>query len=239
MTLTEQEARKAGAERLARSLRERIPSQRTVVEKTLQGQAVNSQRPVVLRTTPVAWAMPFDEIVFSRWVKHMLNQRMIMPWDDTLTTESTYISEARSTLHEQFLTISKLDWLVMLDSDVLPPPDFVERLMAHGKKMVGGWYRKKGDPYPPCVYDFVHEDGNAIAWWKVREKPGEGLEQVDGAGAGCWLMHRSVAEALGKRPYNPHVLSEDFLLCRKLKELDIPVYVDWSINCAHTGVAIV
>ena len=49
----------------------------------------------------------------------------------------------------------------------------------------------------------------------------------------------AVAEALGKRPYNPHVLSEDFLLCRRLAELEIPVYVDWSINCAHTGVALV
>ena len=237
--MTEQEARKAGADRLVRSLRRQVPSERTVVERTFQGQVVKSRKPVTLRITPVAWAMPFDEIVFSRWVKHMLNQRMIMPWDDTLTTESTYISEARNTLHEQFVTVSKLDWLVMLDSDVLPPPDLVERLMATGKKMVGGWYRKKGDPYPPCVYDFVLEDDRAIAWWTVREKPGQGLEQVDGAGAGCWLMHRSVAEAVGNRPYNPDVLSEDFLLCRKLKELNIPVYIDWSINCAHTGVAIV
>lgn len=230
-----------GASQLVEQLKQNksLPKERLVVEKTGQGTAVNSRKPVVLRTTPVAWLLPFDEVCYARWVKHVINQRLVMPWDDTITSESTYISEARNTLHRQFLEESSLDWAVMLDSDVLPPPDFVQRLLAHHKHMVGGWYRKKGDPYPPCVYDFVHQDGEGIAWWQVKEKPGTGLEQVDGAGAGCWLMHRSVAEALGPHPYSPHVLSEDFLLCRKLHELNIPVYIDWSVNCAHAGVAII
>lgn len=223
---------------MLKKLQSKTPSERRTFERSEGGEIVNARKPVMIRTTPVAWAVPFDEVVFARWVTHQFNQRMVMPWDDTITTTSTYISEARNTLHEQFVTECKLDWLVMLDSDVLPPPNFVDTLLKHNLPMVGGWYKKKGEPYPPCVYDFIKEDDNAIAWWKVKGKAGTGVEKVDGAGAGCWLMHRSVAEALGKRPYNPHVLSEDFLLCRKLAELGIDVHIDWSVACAHAGVAI-
>lgn len=224
---------------MVNELNGKVPKTRTVSERSAAGKMVQESKPVILRTTPVAWAIPFDEMVFARWVTWNLNQRLIMPWDDTMTDTNTYISEARNTLHQQFVTQSKLDWLVMLDSDVIPPPNFVERLLGHHLPMVGGWYRKKGDPYPPCVYDFVRNDDRGIAWWQVRETPGTGVEKVDGAGAGCWLMHRSVAEALGERPYNPHVLSEDFHLCRRLAELGQDIYIDWDLNCAHTGVAVV
>lgn len=236
--LSEQFERARGAAELVRKLQGRIPEKRATLERTPQGEAVDRVHAVKLRTTPVAWGIPFDEIVFARWATHFINQRMMMPWDDSLTDTNTYISEARNNLHQFFVTKSKLDWFVMLDSDVIPPPDFVDRLLVHNLPMVGGWYKKKCDGTPPCVYDFERTDGNAIAWWRGRKEPGTGLEKVDGAGAGCWLMHRSVAEKLGERPYNPHVLSEDFLLCRLLADKGIDVYIDWSINCAHAGVSL-
>jgi len=131
-------------------------------------------------------------------------------------------------------------WLMMLDSDVLPPPYFVERLLAHKKDMVGGWYKLKGGATEPVVYDFEGmspETGKGM--WKRRSKPGEGLERVDAAGAGCWLMSRKVAEAIGSKPYDMTRGGEDLELCLKVKEAGFNIYVDWSLACAHCGLAMV
>jgi len=217
----------------------KIPTKRT--QATYDGAVDHErkeERAIKIRSTPVAWAIPFDEVTYSKFIVNLLNLRM-MPWDDILTSQSTYLPDARNINHRNFVQNSSSPWLVMLDSDVLPPPDFLERLLAHKKKMVGGWYRKKGEPYGPVVYDRQGFDDEGIPAYVQREKPGEGLECVDGAGAGCWLMHRAVAEAIGIKPYNMNEGGEDLTLCRKVQEAGYKIYIDWSIACAHTGVAIV
>jgi hypothetical protein len=88
----------------------------------------------------------------------------------------------------------------------------------------------------PVVYDFLKDDENGYATWMHRANPGEGLEKVEGIGMGCVLMSRDVAESLGEKPYDMNQGGEDLVLCRKLMKLNIPLYVDWSINCAHLGV---
>jgi hypothetical protein len=64
----------------------------------------------------------------------------------------------------------------------------------------------------------------------------EGLEKVDVAGAGCWLMHRSVAEAIGRRPYDMNDGGEDLKLCQKVREAGFDLHIDWSVECLHVGV---
>lgn len=224
-------------------LEEKAP--REVLRANYDGRvkhATKSARDVVLRTTPVAWAIPFDEIVFSKWVINLLGLR-IMPWDDTITALSTYLPDARNICHKQFVEDSKAPWLVMLDSDVMPPPDFLDRLLAHTEneevKIVGGWYRSKGEPYDPVVYTYEFYDDVKGHLYSNNTLPEEGLVEVDGAGAGCWLMSREVAEALGPNPYNMNEGGEDLMLCRKIKELGYKIWIDWDIAAAHCGVAIV
>jgi len=50
------------------------------------------------------------------------------------------------------------------------------------------------------------------------------------------VMRRDAAEALGENPYDMNSGGEDMKLCLRLKELGIPIFVDWSIQCAHAGV---
>ena len=66
--------------------------------------------------------------------------------------------------------------------------------------------------------------------------PGTGLEKVDGMGAGCWLMSRELALALGPKPYSMSKATEDLVLSRKVMKLGYEMYVDWDINCLHLGV---
>jgi len=191
-----------------------------------------------IRTVPVAWGIPNDELAYSKFWIFFEKHAHKMPWDDFIPSEDTYLQKARNYIHNTYLNHSSLPYLMMLDSDILFPEYLVTMLLAHKKPIVGGWYKdKKAANHHPTVYNFV-EDKNGMAVFKHRDKPGQGLEQVDATGAGCWLMSREVAEALGESPYGDNVAAggEDFILCRKLMKLDIPLYVDWSINCAHIGV---
>ncbi|GAG40552.1 unnamed protein product, partial [marine sediment metagenome] len=157
----------------------------------------------MVRVTPICMGVPFDEVVFSKWAKHMLASVRPMPWDDVITTGSTYLPDARNLVHDQFLERSKSEFLWMLDSDVIPPPGIVDALLTHTKRkdvrIVGGWYRIKQEPYLPVVYEDDGFDDRGIAQYRQygNNEVGKGLERVDAAGAGCWMLHRSVAEAIG------------------------------------------
>lgn len=218
---------------------ERIaPKESTDLSHNASGERVKTRRVVKIRHFPVAWGLPLDEVVFSRWFVNFTGLK-IMPWDTIITAQSTYLPDARNIIHGDFLSTG-LDWLVMMDSDVLPPPNFLDGLLAHKLPMVGGWYRKKGDPYPPCVYDYDnYDEKTGIYNYRLRESPGEGLEAVDAAGAGCWLMSREVAQAIGEKPYDMLHGGEDLALCRKIHDAGYKTYIDWTVACAHTGVAIV
>jgi hypothetical protein len=194
---------------------------------------------LAIRVTPVCWGIPMDEVLFSKFLTMFFRNGNVMPWDTFATTESTYLPDARNEIHNMFLE-TDFPYLMMLDSDVLPQPMIVSRLMAHDKPIIGGWYPNKNKlklstPHP-IVYDFISEGATALNW-KHREYPGTGVERVDGMGAGCWLMKREVAEALGKSPYDMVKGTEDLKLSKKLLDLGIPMFVDWSLRCPHVGVS--
>lgn len=191
---------------------------------------------VSMRVEPVYWAFPMDELMFSKFFVNFL-QLGCMPQDPCGTRIGTYLPEARNFLHEQFLK-TECKWMVMLDSDVMPPPNFLPRLLEYNLPLVGGWYSRKDRNNEPVVYDYVKMEGDGVHWWQIRKTPGEGLEKVDGAGAGVWLMRRDVAEALGPNPYDMEHGGEDLVLCRKVTELGFPIHIDWSIACAHVGVGL-
>ena len=206
--------------------------------------ADESEATTMVRVTPICIGIPFDEVVFSKWVGHMIARVRPMPWDDVITAGSTYLPDARNLVHNQFLERSKSEFLWMLDSDVLPPPGTPEKLLRHMRRkdvrIAGGWYKIKSEPYNPVVY---HDDGiddRGIAQYRQygKNEVGTGLAEVDAAGAGCWMLHRSVAEAIGKSPFHMAEGGEDLLFCRKVRDAGFKLWIDWGLACAHAGVAV-
>jgi len=190
------------------------------------------------RTTPITWGIPCDELGFSKFWIRFTGMAGKMPFDTFIAPEGTYLEKARNEIHKTFLRKTDTKYLMMLDSDILFPAGLLEKLLAHRLPIVGGWYRdKNAEDHHPTVYDYV-TDEDGVAVFRHRKEPGDGLEKVDAMGAGCWLMTREVAEALGDEPYGKNIAGggEDMKLCRLLMELNIPLHVDWSINCAHLGV---
>lgn len=201
----------------------------------------------------VDWGIPFDEVNYSAWTIHMLAERIIQNYDGFITTESTYVVDARNYIHNRYLSGSELPYLMMVDSDVLLPRGAVETLIALSQErddeaVVSGWYHKKkmGDPVPAVynVYDkerqsflpYVHEQ---IKDFYLKEK----TTRVAAVAAGCMLMPRGVAEQLGEFPYefkaDGQPLGEDMALCRQLSALKIDIMVHWPLLCRHLGVGFI
>jgi len=200
---------------------------------------------VVIRETPITWGIPFGSLCYSKAWRSQMAMGM-MPWDDLIAPEGTYIAAARSYIHNKFLAEGRTDWLFMLDSDVCCPPDYLSRLLKHheedaSRRVLSGWYRQKEEPCLPVVYHWLGEKQNAkgheIGDWKhYREdeiKPG--LQVVDGVGAGCWLVHREVLGKIGPDPFDMLAGGEDLQLCRLMS--GDPIYVDGNLLCGHLGVA--
>lgn len=204
-------------------------------------------RNLEIRTMPIVIGVPMDELMFSQFFSNIICLS-IMPWDSFITTSDTFITEARNHIHDRFLERSKAPFLLMIDSDVLPPPDTIERLLKHNLPVVSGVYHKK-EKFPvkdeegnegivqrPVVYDYVRFDEDSQVFkFHNRFKDGTGLEKVDGVGAGCLMLRRDVCEKIGKSPYNLKNGGEDLSFCRKITGCGYDIFVDWDLKCGHIG----
>lgn len=223
-----------------------MPDRRRVITRLGKGRSepdgdiIKSTNVVKYRRFPVTWGIPMDELGYSYWMQSFIAYQPVMPWDDLIFCLNTYLPEARSFIHEEFIkTCKNVPYLIMFDSDVVAPIGAVEKLLSYRLPLVGGWYPKKSeDPKErkPVVYDFSMINEKGMAMWKIRQEVGEGLEKVDGAGAGFWVMRRDVAEAIGPRPYDMLRCGEDLELCLKVKEAGFDIYIDWQIKAEHRGV---
>jgi len=135
--------------------------------------------------------------------------------------------------------------IFFIDSDVIPPPDAVMRLLAHKKPVISGVYCRRSPP------EGVPVMMKPLGQW-VTQYPANAVIEVDVVGSGCLLIERSVLETLppqrpGKHWFDWRVdmqgvlpvgqcLSEDFTFCMAVREkLGIPILVDTSIQCKHVG----
>ena len=239
-----------GYEDMAEKIKDIIPKEK--VSKKIEGPVVkNLTRNVSIRTFPIAIGIPMDEVLFSQFLSNLMNLS-IMPWDMVLTSVSTFVCDARNKIHNGFIESKGPTHLFMIDSDVLPPPDTIERLLRHDLPVVGGWYRKKErfsvkdldgttkQIQRPVVYDYDSFDEKIGKYlFTERFDAGKGLEKVDGMGAGCWMIRRDVAEAIGKDPFSLDFGGEDLTFCKSINKAGFDVIVDWDIACAHAGVSYV
>ena len=173
-------------------------------------------------------------------------RRLAIPGPQPIPLQGMPFDHARNQACQMLLG-SPCQWLFFLDSDVVPPPDAVLRLMSHNLPLVTGIYCRRSPPISVPVMM------RPVGQW-LNVVPHTGLHEVDVCGAGCLLIHRSVIERLppqrpgsGKTWFDWRVdchgllppgecLSEDFtfnIWCRKT--LGIKTMCDSSIQCSHIG----
>jgi len=159
------------------------------------------------------------------------------------------VDSSRNNAVKRFLA-TKFEWMLPIDSDVVPPIDVVDRLLRHKKKIVsavcwssmggekGGEWEQDILPYPTVMEKA--EDGKGWRLARAKLESSETLIQVDAVGMACVLIHREVFEKMGgnwfRLSYGADGIctgGEDFAWCLKAKELGYEIWVDKSIQCSH------
>jgi 2-polyprenyl-3-methyl-5-hydroxy-6-metoxy-1,4-benzoquinol methylase len=131
-------------------------------------------------------------------------------------------------------------FLLMLDDDMMVPPNLFLKLVAHDKDIIGALYYQRGGAFHPVLMrqksvkdgfrsiEFLNHFDHALV------KPG--LHPVDVIGGGCLLMKVDVFRSL-QQPYFwiDGIVGTDVHLCTRLKDAGIQPYADTSIELGHLG----
>lgn len=148
------------------------------------------------------------------------------------------IISSRNLLRENVLR-NNYDYFFSLEQDVLPPPDILQKLLKHNKKLITAVYfannvipDKATRELIPLVYKLVNKENldmrslNEEELWKDQR-----LHEVVSAGLGCLLIHRDILEKIKFR-YEKNTFDDRwfFIDCYEKK---LKVFADTSIKCKH------
>ena len=142
------------------------------------------------------------------------------------------IYDAREALAERMLDEGR-DWLLMVDHDMVLPPDTLHRLLAHGRPIVGTLAFKRYPPHQPCVYDRLDLEGDRLDIHYMRDWP-QGLIEVAGVGTACILIRREALERIPRPWFFPAPgIGEDLTFCLRARKAGVPIHVDTTLNIRH------
>lgn len=160
---------------------------------------------------------------------HPLLALRLIEWskiaDVYFTSRVSPVDRARNNIVKAFLN-GEYTNLFFVDSDTVPPPEALERLLSHNLPIVSGMT-------PIHNNEDVEQRDNCPA------RRFTGLQPIDYCGASCLLIKREVFESINP-PYftfimsddNTEILkSEDLNFCSRLKKYQI--MADTDIICRH------
>jgi len=124
-----------------------------------------------------------------------------------------------------------------VDSDMVPPPDTLTRLLATGKDVVGALYAGRHraletgpDMVPPYVPECGPESGDALAPQDIFDQ----LQAVAWVGAAALLVRRPVLERLAFPWFAaPEVDNEDVGFCAQVRAAGFTVWCDGRVRVPH------
>jgi GT2 family glycosyltransferase len=167
---------------------------------------------------------------------------------------SGLLSKQRNRVVKQFLDGTKSDWLLLIDSDEQLTLEAFDKLLetAHDKErpvvagLVFAGFGVEGAPYPkpvPAIFQDAPE--GFLPLYKYDK---DSVFEIDAAGTGCLLIHRSVLEKMRETadknqgtdwcwfwdgPVDGNWIGEDLLFCRRIRALGFPIYVNTGAILPH------
>lgn len=136
-----------------------------------------------------------------------------------------------------------MDYVFWLDSDMLFPPDTLEKLLDDIKKQEGdvimtGMYCRRVAPFHPTVFETLEIVDDVSTWTDYKEIP-DGLFEVQGCGFGCVLAPTSVfvdVQAKFGHMFSPiGDVGEDLSFCWRARQCGWKIICDPSIELGHVG----
>ena len=148
----------------------------------------------------------------------------VYPRSHVVTARNAAVDQARA---------DDVDWILWVDDDMSPPPQFLERLHGTGKDFVGAVAYKREPPYTPCVSRFVGDE--AIPF---DPEPDDGLIEADFTGFACILTHRAVVDAVYERTNGQAFqlrgkLGEDYFFCAQASIAGFQLHILSDLVVGH------
>lgn len=171
--------------------------------------------------------------------------------DGIVRVEGGLLSRQRNEVVKTFLDLTDVEWLLFIDSDESITVEAFDKLVATAhavqRPVVAGLYfgtqpgGALGLPRPvPHLYRRA-DDGVSVL--PIADYPTDQVIEIDAAGTGCLLIHRSVLEEIRALadpmegpdwcwfrdlPVGGRWLGEDLYFCRRVRSIGVPIV-------AHTG----
>ena len=137
------------------------------------------------------------------------------------------------------------DNVLWLDSDMVFPPDILQKLESHHMHMVTGLYVRRNDPITPVIFSVLDEPTrNADGTLRKNSDPyinypRDSFFPVAGCGFGCVLtsvkLLKDVWDHFGPA-FTPYPWAgEDLSFCHRVNQLGYQIHCDSTISCGHVG----
>lgn len=201
--------------------------------KSLPSSQQNLSSKIFIAIPNMGWIQTGLMLQLIRW-SHEFNIRIYPP---QLLQPVSY---ARNFCIQEFLK-TDYDYLMFIDSDMIPPHYTLQYLLNADKDAITG------------VAHALKRDSDGITkkipitlrWDSIKKgyvvHQGKGIEQIDVSGLYCILIKRKVLDRI-KPPWtvslqmdDPNAKSrgEDFYLCEKMAENGFKLFADYRVVCGH------
>lgn len=152
---------------------------------------------------------------------------------------SSPVDHARNDIVRRFL-LTKCTHLLMIDDDIVPPYETLERLLFHDKEIVAAVCPLIGPDNTGRLVTTLNvfskqQNGMYIPWLDASPS----IHEVDAAGTGCIMIRREVLTSM-QAPfmtlYEDTGLKwqgEDINFCEEAKNLGAQIFADFKLKCKH------
>lgn len=140
-----------------------------------------------------------------------------------------------------FALTGEYDYILHLETDIIPPIDIIEMLLNSGKKICSAsydiWHGKLRRAMIQLDEDFDrYKNAYRTISFAEEQEPhvfNGMIRRVYHAGLGCILISRDILEKIPFRYIDKMGLSADTWFANDCYKQDIPIYLDSTIQCKH------
>lgn len=138
----------------------------------------------------------------------------------------------------QYALDNNYDYLLHLETDVFPPKDVIEKLIAHNMPVVGGlYYRDEGFYRKPMLQRNVRLAPNRVGSINFSHDEDillqNGPAKYAAVGLGCVLISRDTLEKIKFRCLDVDSFHPDSYFSEDCFKYNIPIYLDPDVVCRH------
>ena len=187
------------------------------------------------------------QVLSSMGLDELDGHKFVYPKDTKFEFYVTSIGKVFTALAREKLADeaveSGLDYIMMIDDDMITDMDFFERLYAHNVDIVAGLAFTRSFPHSPVIYE-VKKGYDPIARknyyinYTLYTYPKDTLVECDAVGFGGVLIKTAVLKGM-KKPWfmTTSGAGEDIHFCHMAKEQGFKVFMDTSVKMGHIGYA--